>query len=181
MTFIEKTGARFGFALLGAAALFASAPAFAVVQPAYGAIPETPGDALSRNLKVIAESPHNVGALIGAGKAALDMGDAQAALTFFARAEQDAPRDGWVKKWMGSALVQLEQPAAAIKFFHDATSLGLAETAVAADRGLAWDISGSPRRAQRDYRLALSAGSDAEVTRRLALSLAISGEREQAL
>jgi Flp pilus assembly protein TadD len=173
-------GARFGFALLGALALLAPAAAVAA-QPAFGSAPETPDDALSRNLKLISESPHNVGALIGAGKAALELGDAQAALSFFARAEQDAPRDGWVKKWEGSALVQLEQPAAAIKFFRDAVSLGLPEASVAGDRGLAWDISGDPRRAQRDYRLALAHGSDPEVTRRLALSLAISGEREPAL
>jgi Flp pilus assembly protein TadD len=132
-------------------------------------------------LRILAESPHNVGALIGAGKAALELGDAQGALTFFARAEQDAPRDGWVKKWEGSALVQLEQPAAALKFFRDAVSLGVPDASVAGDRGLAWDISGDPRRAQRDYRLALSQGSDPELTRRLALSLAISGEREPAL
>jgi Flp pilus assembly protein TadD len=180
MTPIEKKGARFGLALLGAAALFVPGAA-AAVQPAYGFATETPGDALSRNLKLIADSPHNVGALVGAGKAALDLGDAQAALTFFARAEQDAPRDGWVKKWMGSALVQLEQPAAALKFFRDAVSFGLPDASVAGDRGLAWDISGDPRRAQRDYRLALSRGGDAEITRRLALSLAISGEREPAL
>jgi Flp pilus assembly protein TadD len=177
---IQRNGARFGFALLGAIALLAPAAAVAA-QPAYGSAPETPDDALSRNLKLISESPHNVGALIGAGKAALELGDAQAALAFFARAEQDAPRDGWVKKWEGSALVQLEQPAAAIKFFRDAVSLGVSDASVAGDRGLAWDISGDPRRAQRDYRLALAHGSDPEVTRRLALSLAISGEREPAL
>jgi Flp pilus assembly protein TadD len=176
---LTKNGARLGLALLGAAALLA--PAARAAQPAYGNYPETPGDALSRNLKLIAESPHNVGAMLGAGKAALELGDAQAALTFFARAEQDAPRDGWVKKWMGSALVQLEQPAAALKFFRDAASLGVPDASLAGDRGLAWDISGDPRRAQRDYRVALSAGSDPEITRRLALSLAISGEREPAL
>src|SRR2546421_558927 len=101
MTSIEKKGARFRLALLGAAAVlaFVLAPAAAgAAQPAYGSPVDTPGDALSRNLKTIAESPHNVGALIGAGKAAMDLGDPQAALTFFARAEQDAPRDGWVKK-----------------------------------------------------------------------------------
>jgi Flp pilus assembly protein TadD len=180
MTPMEKKGARFGLALLGAAALLAPGAAGAV-QPAYGAVAETPGDALSRNLKVIAETPHNVGALIGAGKAALELGDPQAALTFFARAEQDAPQDGWVKKWMGSALVQLEQPAAALKFFRDAAALGVPDASLAGDRGLAWDISGDPRRAQRDYRLALSGGGDPEIVRRLALSLAISGEREPAL
>jgi Flp pilus assembly protein TadD len=181
MTLIPTKGVRFGLALLGAAAWFAPAEAARGQNPTGGVQPSLPSDPLSTNLRILADSPHNVGALIGAGKAALELGDAQGALTFFARAEQDAPQDGWAKKWEGSALVQLEQPAAAIKYFRDAVSLGVPEAAVAGDRGLAWDISGDPRRAQRDYRLALSQGSDPEVTRRLALSLAISGDREQAL
>lgn len=138
-------------------------------------------DPLSRYLHDLADNPHSVAAMTGAGKAALEMGDAQAALTFFARAENEAPRDGRVKALMGGALVQLEQPRAAMKFFTDATTLGYPEADLAGDRGLAWDILGDPRRAQRDYRLALTRGPDEEVTRRLALSLGISGDREAAL
>jgi len=77
--------------------------------------------------------------------------------------------------------VQLEQPHAALKFFKDAADLGVPEAELARDRGLAYDIAGDPRRAQRDYRLALQRSRDPELTRRLALSLAISGEREPAL
>jgi Flp pilus assembly protein TadD len=138
-------------------------------------------DTLSRNLRTLAANPRSMTALMGAGQAALRLGDGQAALTFFARAEELAPRDGRIKMWMGSALVQLEQARGALKFFKDATDLGVAEADVARDRGLAYDISGDPRRAQRDYRLALQAGSDPEVTRRLALSLAITGDRDAAL
>ena len=47
--------------------------------------------------------------------------------------------------------------------------------------GAPHDLAGNPRDAQRDYRTALHKGRDDEVTRRLALSLAISGEREPAL
>ena len=118
---------------------------------------------------------------MGAGKAALDLGDPQAALTFFARAEEQTPRDGRVKMWIASALVQLQQPHAALKFFRDATELGVPAAEIARDRGLAHDIAGNPREAQRDYRSALQKGRDDEATRRLALSLAISGEREPAL
>jgi Flp pilus assembly protein TadD len=146
-----------------------------------GGFTERPDDALSRNLRSLAQDPKSVTALMGAGKAALELGDAQAALTFFARAEEQLPSDGRVKMWIASALVQLQQPHAALKFFHDATSMGVAEAEVARDRGLAYDIAGNPRQAQRDYRLALQRGRDDEVTRRLALSLAISGEREPAL
>ncbi len=180
MTLNPRKGARFGLALLGVAAWLVPAAALAA-QNGYNSAQPLPNDPLSVNLRILAESPHNVGALIGAGKAALELGDAQGALTFLARAEQDAPRDGWVKKWEGSALVQLEQPAAALRYFSEAVQLGVPEASVAGDRGLAWDITGDPRRAQADYRLALSQGSDPEVTRRLALSLAISGERDQAL
>jgi Flp pilus assembly protein TadD len=172
-------GALLGFAVLGAGMLSAGGPAIA--QQTYGAPQETPGDALSRNLKTLVANPRSVDALTGAGRAALAVGDAQAALSFLARAEDEAPRDGRIKMWIASALVQLEQPHAALKFFKDAAELGVPEAEIAPDRGLAYDIAGDPRRAQRDYRLALQRSRDPELTRRLALSLAISGEREPAL
>ncbi|HYJ82425.1 MAG TPA: SPOR domain-containing protein, partial [Allosphingosinicella sp.] len=146
-----------------------------------GAFTESPNAALSRNLRSLAANPKSVTSLMGAGRAALDLGDAQAALTFFARAEEQMPRDGRVKMWIASALVQLQQPHAALKFFRDAAELGVPAADFARDRGLAHDIAGNPREAQRDYRLALLKGRDDETTRRLALSLAISGEREPAL
>jgi Flp pilus assembly protein TadD len=153
-----------------------------LAQPTGTSVPTAPArDPLSRYLHDLADNPHSLAALTGAGRAALDMGDPQAALTFFARAENEAPRDGRVKALMGAALVQLEQPRAAMKFFGDAAQLGYAEADFAGDRGLAWDISGDPRRAQRDYRLALTRGANPEVSRRLALSLAIGGDREGAL
>jgi Flp pilus assembly protein TadD len=158
--------------------MYMAAPAAAQVT---GAFTERPDAALSRNLRTLAANPKSVTALMGAGKAALDLGDAQAALTFFARAEEQMPRDGRIKMWIASALTQLQQPHAALKFFRDATDLGVPAVEIARDRGLAYDIAGNPREAQRDYRLALQKGRDDEVTRRLALSLAISGEREPAL
>ena len=175
MTKWQTKGARFGLAALGAGMLLALAPAAAQAGQ------DSSSDALSRNLRTLAANPKSLSALMGAGKAALELGDAQAAITFFGRAEEQAPRDGRVKMWIGSALVHLQQPQAAIRFFDEAVTLGIAEAEVAGERGLAYDISGDPRRAQRDYRHALSRGRDAEVTRRLALSLAISGEREPAL
>jgi Flp pilus assembly protein TadD len=161
--------------------MFTAAPASAQTGAATGAFTERPQQALSRNLRSLAANPKSVTALMGAGRAALDLGDPQAALTFFARAEEQMPRDGRVKMWIASALVQLQQPHAALKFFRDATDLGVPVAEIARDRGLAHDIAGNPREAQRDYRLALQKGRDDEATRRLALSLAISGEREPAL
>ena len=173
-----RRGVRFGLALLGAGTMFSAAPAAAQTA---GAFTERPDDALSRNLRSLAANPKSATALMGAGKAALELGDAQAALTFFARAEEQLPRDGRIKMWIGTALVHLQQPHAALKFFRDAADLGVPAADFARDRGLAFDIAGSPREAQRDYRLALQRGRDDETTRRLALSLAISGEREPAM
>ncbi|HEX8513440.1 MAG TPA: SPOR domain-containing protein [Allosphingosinicella sp.] len=161
--------------------MFTAAPLSAQTGAATGVFTERPQAALSRNLRSLAANPKSVTALMGAGKAALDLGDPQAALTFFARAEEQMPRDGRVKMWIASALVQLQQPHAALKFFRDATDLGVPAAEIARDRGLAHDIAGNPREAQRDYRIALQKGRDDEATRRLALSLAISGEREPAL
>jgi Flp pilus assembly protein TadD len=161
--------------------MFAAAPGWAQTGTVTGAFSEGPDAALSRELRSLAANPKSVTALMGAGKAALELGDPQAALTFFARAEEQLPRDGRVKMWIGSALVQLQQPHAALKFFRDASDLGVPAADIARDRGLAYDIAGNPREAQRDYRMALQKGRDDEVTRRLALSLAISGEREPAL
>jgi Flp pilus assembly protein TadD len=176
MTKSHRNGARLGLAAFGAAMLLAIAP------PAGAQVgSESPGDALSRNLRTLAANPKSLTALMGAGKAALELGDAPAAITFFGRAEEVAPTDGRVKMWIGASLVQLHNASGAIKFFEEAVRLGVPEADVARERGLAFDISGDPRRAQRDYRLALQRGRDPEATRRLALSLAISGERENAL
>lgn len=168
-----------GLALLAAGTLAASAAAQA--PPPVVRNGEAAEAALLRHLNTLAQNPTSLSALMGAGRASLEAGDPDAALTFFARAEEQAPRDGRVKMWMGSALVQLEQGDVALKFFTDAATLGVAETEFAGDRGLAHDMRGDQRSAQRDYALALRRGSDPEVTRRLALSLAISGQREAAL
>ncbi|MDP9415088.1 MAG: hypothetical protein M3Q08_13605, partial [Pseudomonadota bacterium] len=157
------------------------APAGAIAQVAQYGLVEDAGSALNRHLRTLADQPRNLSALMGAGKAALELGDPQAALTFFARAEEIVPRDSRVKAGMGSAFVQMEQAQAALKFFSDAASLGLSQAEYAGDRGLAYDLIGDPRRAQADYNLALSRKEDGEVRRRLALSLAISGERDKAL
>jgi Flp pilus assembly protein TadD len=161
--------------------MFTAAPASAQTGTATGAFTESPNAALSRSLRSLAANPKSATALMGAGKAALELGDPQAALTFFARAEEQMPRDGRVKMWIASALVQLQQPHAALKFFRDASDLGVPAAEFARERGLAHDIAGNPREAQRDYRIALQKGRDDETTRRLALSLAITGEREPAL
>lgn len=144
--------------------------------------PDTgPGAELRRNLTTLADNPRSVSALNGAAAAALDMGDAEAALGFFARAAEAEPGDARAKAGMASALVQLARARDAMPLFAQAIALGAPEAAIAGDRGLAYDALGDPRRAQADYALALGRGDDPEIRRRLALSLAISGQREAAL
>jgi hypothetical protein len=143
--------------------------------------PEDSGSALNRHLKELADSPRSLSALLGAAKAALDLGDPQAAVTFYARAEDIAPRDGRIKAGIGAAFLAMEQPVPALKFLEEARALGLPEGVIAADRGLAHDLLGDPAQAQRDYAMAMRASDTDEVRRRLALSRAISGDRGGAL
>ena len=153
-------------------------PAGAVVQ----ALPAPDSGAeLRRHLATLAANPRDLSALIGAGRAAVAVGDGQAAMGFFGRAQEIAPRDARAAAGMGSAFVLLEQPQAALRSFAEALSFGAPEAEIARDRGLAFDMTGDPRRAQQDYVLVLQRGEDAETRRRLALSLAISGNRAAAL
>jgi Flp pilus assembly protein TadD len=140
-----------------------------------------PADRLAMNLRLLSQNPRDVNALTQAGTSALEVGDPNAAVGFLARAETLSPNNGRVKSALGSALVQLERPTEAMRFFNEAVAYGVPERDVWKDRGLAYDLSGDPRRAQRDYELALRNGQDAETTRRLALSLGAMGEKDQAL
>jgi Flp pilus assembly protein TadD len=181
MSISGRERARFGLALLGAGIILTGGAADPAA--AQNAVPaqSSAGDALSGNLRTLADNPRSLSALMGAGRASLEVGDAQAALNFFTRAEEIAPRDGRIKMWVGAALVQIEQPRAALEFFDKAAALGVPQVDMAGDRGLAHDMLGDQRSAQREYELALRHRANPEITRRLALSFAISGERERAL
>ena len=82
---------------------------------------------------------------------------------------------------MGSILVRSERPGEALRYFTQAEAAGLPPARFAGDRGLAYDLVGDQARAQRDYRLALANAPTDEIIRRYALSLGISGQRDQAL
>jgi Flp pilus assembly protein TadD len=140
-----------------------------------------PSDRLAANLQLLAQNPRNVIALTEAGRSAIAVGDGHAALSFLARAEELAPGDARIKADLGTALLLMEEPTEALKLYAEAASMGLPEREYARDRGLAFDLTGDARRAQRDYALALRQGKDDEVTRRLAMSLGISGDRDQGL
>ena len=143
--------------------------------------PLDPAAQLSENLKALARDPFNVDALLLAGGGALAVGDPNAAFGFFARAEELSPDNYRAKIGLGSALTQMEKSGEALRAFDEALRLGAPEADLLADRGLAYDLAGDPKKAQRDYLAALKARPSDEVTRRLALSLGVSGEREAAL
>lgn len=134
-------------------------------------------EALSRYLRVLATHPDDADALAGAGQAALAVGDLNAASGFFGRAEARAPNNGAVKAGIASMLARQGDFRGSLKYFKAAAGLGVPEASLAADRGLAYDLSGANRRAQAEYQMALRAHpDDAGLIKRLALSLALSGD-----
>lgn len=162
--------------LAGTAPLFCATPVVAQMAPA----PSTDADELAAQMRQLAANPQDLGALVRAGELALRLDDATAAAGFFARAERIDPRNARVKAGLGSLLVGEERPGEALRRFAEAEALGADARAFAADRGLAYDLIGEQERAQRDYRLALRSGSNDETVRRYALSLGISGKRDEA-
>jgi len=167
-----------------AIAVFAAPLVPAAAQTAFTVQSVTDADRLAEQMRVLAAVPTDLNALIAAGELTLKMGDTTAARNLFVRAERVSARDARVKAGMGKVMVEMERPGEALRLFAEAESLGLAPTAstnpYAAERGLAYDLVGQQQRAQRDYRAALKLASDDETTRRLALSLGISGQRDAA-
>ena len=162
-----------------ASGLVAAAPACA--QGSYSPYDESPSAALARYVRTLASDPTDFQSLIGAGKAALELGDAQAAGGFFARADDANPRSPLPQAGMGAVSVANGDPQAALPYFQRAQQLGASVSSFACDRGLAYDLLGQQAKAQADYRLALNGPDGDEARRRLALSLAISGDRNGAL
>ena len=144
-------------------------------------MPKAPSAALARYVRTLASDPKDFGSLIGAGKAALELGDTQAAAGFFARADEVNPRSPLPQAGMGAVSVANGEAQAALPYFTRAQQLG---APVAIIR-----LRPRPR-----LRLARPAGEGAgrlsrragrpdgdEARRRLALSLAISGDKAGAL
>ncbi len=150
-------------------------------QGSYSPYNESPATALSRYVRTLASDPKDFETLIGAGKAALEMGDTNAAAGFFARADEVDPQSPLPQAGMGAVSVANGDPQAALPYFKRAQELGLPLSAFGCDRGLAYDLLGLQAQAQSDYRAALAGRDSDETRRRLALSLAISGNRNDAL
>ena len=173
---------RFCALLMGCAAVAATvAPVPAAAQTSYSPYAESAPAALARYLRTLASSPKDFSALIGAGRAALALGDAQAAAGFFGRADEVSPNSPLPQAGMGAVAVHNGDPQAAMPFFARAQQLGAPLATFGADRGLAYDLMGQQVLAQADYRAALGGADSDEARRRLALSLAISGNKAEAL
>ncbi|HEX2623769.1 MAG TPA: SPOR domain-containing protein [Sphingomicrobium sp.] len=148
--------------------------------PAPGTI-ESPAATLSRSVRILAANPKDFPALIAAGRAELDLGDLEAAVGFFGRADELRPNDPAPKVGMGAAIIQTGDARGALRWFDQAQRLGASPSLLGADRGLAHDLLGELGPAQADYRAALSGPNAAEARRRLALSQAMSGNMEEGL
>jgi len=147
----------------------------------YSPYNESPATALARYVRDLAQNPKDFQALIGAGRSALEMGDTQAAAGFFARADEVNPRSPFPQAGMGAVQVANGDAQAALPYFTRAQQLGATQAMLGCDRGLAYDMLGQQALAQADYRAALSGADADETRRRLALSLAISGDKAGAL
>lgn len=133
--------------------------------------------AMSAALARLGRNPRDVEALLQAGESALALGDTQAAIGFLSRADRLQPYQPRVMASLGSARMRMQDPVTAIGLFEDAAKAGTLTGEQIADRGLAYDLVSDNVTAQRYYREALAAGAGDEAARRLALSLAIMGDR----
>ncbi|WP_310532584.1 tetratricopeptide repeat protein [Novosphingobium sp.] len=172
-----KFGGIFALALAGLAAAPLPALAQSTSRAVVQALPGPESQALNSALSRLGRNPKDVVALIDAGNAALAMGDVDAAVGFFANADSIQPNSPRVRAGLAAALVQNGNPYDAIPLFTEAEGAGGMDPRLNADRGLAYDLVGDNATAQKYYRLALAASPSDEVKRRLALSLAIAGNR----
>ena len=97
----------------------ALACAFAVAAPvcaqgSYSPYDESAASALSRYVRALADDLRDFNSLIGAGRAALELGDTQAAAGFFARADEVNPRSPLPQAGMGAISVANGDPKAAM-------------------------------------------------------------------
>lgn len=161
--------------LMPAAALAQGAPV--VARPVVQALPGADSQRLSAALARLARNPREVAALQDAADAAKALGDYDAAIGFYRRADEITPANPRVKAGLASALAMSGDPVSAIPLFAEAEKAGAAPSQIAVDRGLAYDLVGANATAQHYYTMALAAAAGNEEARmRLALSQAISGD-----
>jgi len=149
----------------------------AAVQP----IREPAGAAeLRAAMRRISYNSSDADALADAGNASLMLGDANAALNFFTRANTIRPNNGRIVAGLATATVRTENPFEALRLFDDAIRLGVSDRTIAADRALAFDLLGNFARAQQDYKLARTAVTSDDLLIRQAISLSLGGQKSEA-
>ena len=131
-------------------------------------------------MRRISFNPSDADALADAGNASLVLGDANAALNFFTRANALRPGNSRIVSGLATATVRTENPFEALRLFDDAVRLGANERSIAIDRALAFDLLGNFGRAQQDYKLARTAFTSDDLIIRQSVSLALAGQKEQA-
>jgi Flp pilus assembly protein TadD len=142
---------------------------------------DPPGSADLRDaMRRIAQRPTDVFALTDAGYAAVKLGDYDAAFNFFTKANGLQPSDARIKAGLAIAQVRRENPFEALSLFDQAVKLGASERSIALDRALAFDLLGNFDRAERDYQLAGGFAAPDELALRHAISLSLSGKRDEA-
>lgn len=144
-----------------------------IVQP----LPAAGSEQLSSALQRIARNAGDVDALVDAGDAALQLKDIPAAIGFFGRAKDISPGNPRVSLGLARAYTYSRRPVEALRLYADAERGGMPPAQMAADRALAFDLVGDATSAQQLYRVAIAHGANEEVTRHLALSQAISGDK----
>ena len=174
---------------MGAAAfsVFAADPVFAqnaqgnngsvsreIVQP----LPSVDEARLNTALRRLSRNSRDLTALTDAGKAALALDDLEAAMGFFGRAQDLSPSNPAVKMGIAAVFLRSDRPIEALRLFSEAEAAGASSDAVAAERGLAFDLVGNNAEAQASYLVAMQRGAGPQVQRRLAISHAIAGNKE---
>ncbi|QDK31844.1 SPOR domain-containing protein [Sphingomonas sp. IC081] len=148
-----------------------------VARPVVQALPSADSQRLSAALARLARSPRDAAALQDAADAAKALGDYDAAIGFYRRADEITPNNARVKAGLAGALAMNGDPVSAIPLFAEAERAGAPPSQIAVDRGLAYDLVGANVTAQHYYTMALTASSGNEEARmRLALSQAIAGD-----
>ncbi|MBO9724545.1 MAG: SPOR domain-containing protein [Novosphingobium sp.] len=160
------------------AVAFVATPASAA--PVVQALPSADQTKLNAALARLGRDPRDVSALIDAGDAARRLGDFDAAIGFYRRADEISAGNARVKAGLAASLAQSGDPVAALPLFAEAERAGASPTSLAADRGLAYDLVGDNATAQRYYAMALGGASDEDVRMRLSISQAIAGDAQAA-
>lgn len=131
-------------------------------------------------MRRISFNPSDADAMADAGNASLALGDANAALNFFTRANALRSGDSRIVSGLATATVRTENPFEALRLFDQAVRLGANERSIALNRALAFDLLGNFGRAQQDYKLARTASTSDDLIIRQAVSLSLAGQKEAA-